>query len=305
MSPHRLPDALSMLAAGSVGVLAGGTDWYPALGDAPPPTDVLDVTRIDALRGIDVVGDGAVRIGAATTWTDLLRADLPSAFDGLRAAAREVGSVQIQNAATLAGNLCTASPAADGAPPLLALGASVELASARGTRTLALADFLRGPRDTALATDELLTAILVPPHRARTVSRFSKLGARRYLVISIAMVAVTLELDDESDGGSGDGRNDGSGGGDRIARAGVAVGSCAPTARRLPGLEAALTGRSIGDDLAGLVDASHLDALAPIDDVRASGAYRLAAVEETLRRMLRDVSRTSSTGAGAESGRAR
>ena len=278
MPPHRLPDALSMLAAGPVGVLAGGTDWYPALGDAPPPSDVLDVTRIDALRGIGIAADGATRIGAATTWTDVLRADLPAAFDALRAAAREVGSVQIQNAATLAGNLCTASPAADGAPPLLALGASVELASSRGTRTLALPDFLRGPRDTALAPDELLTAILVPPHRARTVSRFSKLGARRYLVISIAMVAVTLELDDGPEAE------------ERIERAGVAVGSCAPTARRLPGLEAALTGRRTGDDLADLVDASHLDVLAPIDDVRASGAYRLAAVEETLKRMLRDAS---------------
>ena len=289
MSPHRLPDALAMLAARPVGVLAGGTDWYPALGDAPPPSGVLDVTRIDALRGIGIAADGAVRIGAATTWTDVLRADLPVAFDGLRAAAREIGSVQIQNAATLAGNLCTASPAADGAPPLLALGASVELASSRGTRTLALCDFLRGPRDTALAPDELLTAILVPPHRPNTVSRFVKLGARRYLVISIAMVALTLELDGEPGAGPV--------GGGRIERAGVAVGSCAPTARRLPSLEAALTGRRIDDDLADLVDSAHLDALAPIDDVRASGAYRLAAVEETLRRMLRDAS-SSAPGAG-------
>ena len=274
MQPQRLPDALSMLATGSVDVLAGGTDWYPALGDRPVPAGVLDVTRIASLRGIESAADGRIRIGAATTWTDVLRADLPRAFDALRAAAREVGSVQIQNAATLAGNLCTASPAADGAPPLLALGASVELASVRGTRALALGDFLRGPRDTALASDELVTAILVPAHRAGTVSVFAKLGARRYLVISIAMVALTLELDD----------------GGRIERAGVAVGSCAPTARRLPGLEAALTGARIDDDLAGFVTPSHLDVLAPIDDVRADGAYRLAAVEETLRRLLREAS---------------
>lgn len=270
--PHELGDALTTLAAGPVDVLAGGTDWYPALRDAPPPSAVLDITRIRGLRGIEH-GAGGTRIGAAATWTDLIRADLPPAFDALVAAAREVGSVQIQNAATLAGNLCTASPAADGAPPLLALGASVELASARGTRTLPLDDFLRGPRDTALAADELLVAILVPPHRAATLSRFAKLGARRYLVISIAMVAVTLELD-------GDGT---------IERAGVAVGSCAPTARRLPILEAALVGRRPDEDLGGLVTPSCLDVLAPIDDVRASGAYRLAAVAETLRRMLDDV----------------
>lgn len=270
MRPRSLPDALRTLAGDArLGVVAGGTDWYPALRDGPPPARVLDLSGIDALRPIAHGADGT-RIGAGATWTDVIRADLPPAFDALRAAAREVGSVQIQNAATVAGNLCTASPAADGAPPLLALGASVELASVRGTRTLALQDFLRGPRSTAREPDELLTAILVPAHRPDTVSRFAKLGARRYLVISIAMVATTLELD-------GDGR---------VARAGVAVGSCAPTARRLPALEAALLGRRPNEGLGALVEDSMLEALAPIDDVRASGAYRLGAAAETLRRML-------------------
>lgn len=264
-----LAAALARLAREPVGVLAGGTDWWPALGDAPPPAHVLDVTRLPGLRGI-AHGPHGTRIGAATTWTDVLRSDLPPAFDALRAAARELGSVQIQNAATLAGNLCTASPAADGAPPLLALGASVELASVRGVRTLDLTDFLRGPRDTALAPDELVTAILVPAHAPDTLSRFAKLGARRYLVISIAMIAITLELD----------------GGGTVRNARVAVGSCAPTARRLPALEAALVGRRARDDLGALVRPEQLDALAPIDDVRASAAWRLQAVATTLRRLL-------------------
>lgn len=275
-APSRaLADALGRLAREPVGVLAGGTDWWPALGDAPPPAHVLDVTRLPGLRGIEH-GPRGTRIGAATTWTDVVRSDLPPAFDALRAAAREVGSVQIQNAATLAGNLCTASPAADGAPPLLALGASVELSSARGVRVLDLADFLRGPRDTALAADELLTAILVPPHAPDTLSRFAKLGARRYLVISICMVAITLELEAGF-----------------VSTARVAVGSCAPTARRLPALEAALVGRAADDDLAALVHPAQLDALAPIDDVRASAAFRLDAVVTTLRRLLSPPARVS------------
>ena len=270
MRPHSLPDALRTLAGDArLGVIAGGTDWYPALRDGPPPAAALDVSGIDELRGVETT-DAGTRIGAGATWTDVIRADLPPAFDALRAAAREVGSVQIQNAATVAGNLCTASPAADGAPPLLALGASVELASVRGARTLPLEAFLLGPRRTARAPDELVTAIRVPAHRPDTVSRFAKLGARRYLVISIAMAAVTLER-----GGDG-----------RVRRAGVAVGSCAPTARRLPALEAALLGRRPADGLGGLVEPAMLAPLAPIDDVRASGAYRLAAAEETLRRML-------------------
>ena len=274
MRPQSLPDALEALAAGPagapLGVIAGGTDWYPALGDGPPPAHVLDVTGIEALRAIEHGPDGT-RVGATATWTDVIRAELPPAFDALRGAAREVGSVQIQNAATVAGNLCTASPAADGAPPLLALGASVELASAGATRTLPLEAFLLGPRDTARRSDELVTAILVPAHRPDTLSRFAKLGARRYLVISIAMAAVTLELDD----------------GGTIARAGVAVGSCAPTARRLPALEAALVGRRPGAGLGDAVEDAMLEAaLAPIDDVRASAAYRLEAAAETLRRML-------------------
>jgi len=157
-------------------------------------------------------------------------------------------------------------------PPLLALGASVELSSAaRGRRVLPLESFVLGPRRTARRDDELVTAILVPPHAEGSVARFVKLGGRHYLVISIAMVALVLEPD-----GNG-----------RIARARIAVGACSPVARRLPGLEAALLGRALDDPgLGDAVDEACLAPLDPIDDVRASGAYRLEAVAELLRRLL-------------------
>ena len=136
------------------------------------------------------------RLGATTTWAELIEAPLPPLFDGLKQAAREVGGRQIQNAGTVAGNLCNASPAADGVPPLLALDAEVELAGRAGTRRLPLAAFITGNRRTVLAPGELLVAIHVPKPAHDARSAFLKLGARRYLVISIAMAAATLEIED-------------------------------------------------------------------------------------------------------------
>src|ERR1700726_77558 len=147
--PSNLDDALGLLAESGARVIAGGTDVYPGAGERPLQADYVDISNISALRGVSV--DGAcVRIGAATTWSDLARADLPPAFDALKVAARDVGAVQIQNRGTIAGNLCNASPAADGIPPLLILDASVELASNRGARRLPLSQFITGNRRTSL-----------------------------------------------------------------------------------------------------------------------------------------------------------
>jgi len=257
---------LSALASGPFKILAGGTDYYPALRDRPASEDTLDLTRIAELRGITTTADGW-RIGATTTWTDIVRARLPACFDGLQAAAREVGSVQIQNAGTIAGNFCNASPAADGVPPLLTLDAEVEIASVNGRRLLPLSAFITGVRRTALQPDEIVTAVLIPHQQAH--SDFLKLGARKYLVISIAMVAAALEIDD----------------GGRIVKARVAVGACSPVACRLAALEADLVGATAAD-LTAIVGPSHLAGLSPIDDVRADGGYRLQAVEELVRRVL-------------------
>src|SRR5690606_37264276 len=136
--PRSVDEALGLLADGDWWILAGGTDFYPALGSLPLKRDVLDINGLENLEHISET-DGAFVFGARASWTRVIRHDLPPAFDSLKLAAREVGSVQIQNRATIAGNLCNASPAADGAPPLLALDASVELRSARGSRMLPLA----------------------------------------------------------------------------------------------------------------------------------------------------------------------
>lgn len=265
----NLSVALETLARAPIPVLAGGTDFYPALRDRQAPARVMDVTRIAGLRGIERTTSGW-RIGAATTWTDIIRAPLPAVFDALKAAAREVGSIQIQNAATLGGNLCNASPAADGVPPLLTLNAGVELASVRGTRQLPIEDFILGPRSTAKTADELMVAITIPSVDDSARSAFFKLGSRRYLVISIVMASITLVADDN----------------DCIQEIRIAVGACSPVAQRLRALETVLKGQSIHDDLVSLVTPGMLLALSPIDDVRGSGAYRMEAVQQLVCRLL-------------------
>jgi CO/xanthine dehydrogenase FAD-binding subunit len=271
LRPTELGDALAALARPRA-ILAGGTDFYPARVGRTIHEDVLDITALP-LGGIEERGDHW-RIGALATWSELIATPLPACFDALKLAAREVGGAQIQNAGTIAGNLCNASPAADGVPPLLAMNAEVELASAAGERRVPLADFITGNRKTARRGDELLTAIRVPRPAPGTQSVFLKLGARRYLVISIVMVAATIEPDAQ----------------DQVMRARVAVGACSPVARRLGALESALNGLPIDARLATIACEEHLaQALSPIDDVRGSAHYRNDAALTLVRRALAEL----------------
>ena len=273
LRPTALEDALAALGRRRLTVLAGGTDFYPARVGAALDDAVLDIGALPALRAIEERGDHW-RIPALATWSDIVNAPLPPWFEGLKLAAREIGGRQVQNAGTLCGNLCNASPAADGVPVLLALDAEVELASAGGRETMPLAAFVRGNRETALAPDQLMLAVRVPrPRAARARGHFLKLGARRYLVISIVMVAAALEADAEG----------------RVARARVAVGACSPVARRLPALEEALLGRPCGEALGEAVTAAHMDALSPLDDARGSAAYRLDAARTLAARTLAEL----------------
>lgn len=269
--PGTLAEALALMADAPL-PLAGGTDVYPAEAQAAAwmqarPRPLLDLSGIAGLGAIEDRGDH-MRIGALVTWGALRDAALPPWFAALQAASRQVGGAQVQNRATLVGNLCNASPAADGVPVLLALEASVEIAGPAGARVLSLRDFLLGPRRTALGPGDLVVAVLVPHRPAGTRARFEKLGARAYLVISIVMVAAVLEV---AEG--------------RIGRARVAVGACSPVALRLPALEAALIGVPV-ESASAVVREAHLAGLSPIDDVRASAAYRRQAALVLLRRAL-------------------
>jgi CO/xanthine dehydrogenase FAD-binding subunit len=271
LRPTSQSEALAALAQGRLTVLAGGTDYYPSRVGKPLSDDILDISAIAGLRGIRDEGS-RWRIGATTTWSEFIAAELPPLFDGLKLAAGEIGGVQIQNAGTVAGNLCNASPAADGVPPLLALDARVEIADAAGSTSVALADFILGNRKTLLRPNQLLTAILIPKPAHSARSHFAKLGARKYLVVSIVMVAATVEVD------SG-----------RVSAARVAVGAASVVAQRLPLLEAALIGKACDASLGEQVKTEHLSLLAPIDDVRASREYRLDAGLTLLRRVLNEL----------------
>ncbi|HEY2890401.1 MAG TPA: FAD binding domain-containing protein [Dongiaceae bacterium] len=268
LRPDRLADALTALSRGPLAVIAGGTDFYPARVERIEDEDVLDISGLGELRRIKAM-PRYLRIGAGVTWSDLLRAELPHCFDGLKLAAREIGGIQIQNAGTIAGNVCNASPAADSLPSLLALDAEVELASLDGQRRLPIAEFVTGNRRTLRRPDELVTALLIPNLGGDTRSDFMKLGSRKYLVISIVMVAAILEL-----------------AGKRIERARIAVGACSEIARRLPALETALAGQPLDGALGQTVKPEHIAGLSPIDDLRASVAYRRKAALVLLRRSL-------------------
>ncbi|MEZ5797115.1 MAG: FAD binding domain-containing protein [Paracoccaceae bacterium] len=171
--PTTLPDALAALAQGAR-VLAGGTDLYPLAG-AGLAGPVLDVTGLPGMVGIGQTPEG-LRIGACTSWSAVAEAALPPALAALQQAARVVGGRQIQNAGTVGGNLCNASPAADGMPPLLALEAEVELVSAAGSRRMPLAGFIAWAAATALAAGEMLVAVHLPATALQGFRPLEKLG---------------------------------------------------------------------------------------------------------------------------------
>jgi CO/xanthine dehydrogenase FAD-binding subunit len=249
-------------------VLAGGTDLMVGASADLGPGPVMDISRVAELKGVSVDGD-AIVIGGGTTWSELVAADLPHGFDGLKAAALEVGSIQIQNRGTIAGNLCNASPAADGVPPLLALDAELEIQSSGTRRRMPVAEFITGNRKTLLQPGELVTAIRIPRKLAEGRSSFLKLGSRRFLVISIVSVAAVLVADRH-----------------RITEARVAVGACSAVAKRLTELEAALVGQALDGGLRNVAKAEHVAGLTPIDDVRGTGTYRKDAALQLVREAL-------------------
>jgi CO/xanthine dehydrogenase FAD-binding subunit len=264
--PTTVAEALSLLGEDSWRILAGGTDFYPAQGTKPLRENILDINGLAELRGIAET-DSNWTIGARTSWAQIASAPLPACFDALRQAAREVGSQQIQNVATVAGNLCNASPAADGVPALLILDADVELSSTQGARHLPLGEFILGNRRTALQPGEIVTAIRIPKSAAVGRSAFHKLGARRYLVISIAMAAVRLVIIDGM-----------------VSDAAVAVGACAATAKRLHGVETAIIGRKADQSIVDAIISAQIEELTPIDDVRGTAGYRQDAAREIVAR---------------------
>jgi CO/xanthine dehydrogenase FAD-binding subunit len=271
IQPRTLAEALAAKAEHPDAVpIAGGTDVMVELNfDHRRPTALLDLNRVAELHEHGRA-DGRVRLGAAVSYSriiDELGTDLP----GLAMAARTVGSPQIRNRGSVGGNLGAASPAGDSHPALLAVGADVEIASVRGTRTVAAQDFYTGVKRNVLEPDELITAVHLPP--AEGPQQFSKIGTRNAMVIAVCAFGLALHP------------------GQR--RVGTGLGSAAPTPRRAVAAEEFLAAELNWDSPVPLTDsvlrrfgALVAEAASPIDDVRGSAAYRRHALSVLARRTL-------------------
>lgn len=272
VSPDSLDEAYQIMSGGGHRPIAGGTDLMVQLEAdvAEPPDAVVDLWRLDELRGIEYDGY-EVSIGALTTYTELrqspaLRARLPA----LEEAAATIGAAQIQNRGTIGGNICNASPAGDTLPVLLAVDATFDLGSAAGERSVPAREFWTGYRETRLRPDELLLRVRFPVERRRR-TRFRKVGTRAAQAISKVVMALSYRED---------------GGVWRDVR--VALGSVAPTTVRASETEKVLEGAAARETVADHAAAVLADELRPIDDVRSTADYRRSVSARVLHRLLRE-----------------
>jgi CO/xanthine dehydrogenase FAD-binding subunit len=277
--PASLDEALAALGTQKADalVVAGGTDLIPLLrrtkhgtaeGDGAERT-LVDVGTLPEIMGASEA-DGLLRVGGAMSMAAIAASPLLNEkAPVLVAAAKTVGSPLVRNRATVGGNLATASPSADTAPALLALDATVRLASAGGVREVPLADFFVGYRATLLRKDELITEILIPVPSPQTAGRFEKVGLRNADAISVVCAAVMLELD-----------------GTRCREARIALGAVAPVPVRTPAVEQSLVGREIDEETARASARLVHRHIAPIDDVRGSGTYRAWVTEAVVARAI-------------------
>ncbi len=257
--PKSLEEALELLATlEKAKPIAGGTDLIPLMREVEVEVEhLIDLGGIGELRFIEE-GDGYIRIGATTTLSDLVDSTLiASKAPALWEAASSMGSVQIRNRGTIGGNLCNASPAADLAPPLIALGAEAEIRSVDEARWIPVEEVFAGPKVNSLAGDELLTSVRfkIPPRGAG--SAFEKIGRRRGVTLALVNAAAYIELEGETC---------------RSAR--IALGAVAERPLRLREAEGRLMGERVSEELIEEVSELCSKLVRPIDDVRASAWYR-------------------------------
>jgi len=252
-------------------MMAGGTDLLVELrrtGQKPPALFCLE--RVTQLQRLERTGR-ELFVGAGVTLQRLLECetviqDIPVLWQALE----ELGSPPVRHSATLAGNVCTASPAGDAIAPLQVLGAEVEIVRATGRCRRPVAEFVTGPGRTALQPGEVVTGVAIPLPPAGSFSAYYKVGKRKALAIAVASLAVLLETADEG----------------RVKRVKLAWGSVGPTVMTVPAVEAAIAGQVLSTKVlraAGIIAAA---AVNPIDDIRASAEYRRQLAGNLLLRLL-------------------
>jgi xanthine dehydrogenase small subunit len=275
--PTNLAHALRLLAdsLGSERLvpLAGGTDLFVYLNAGTHTgTRFLDLSTLDALRGVQVVAGGPLRLGALTTFREIgTHPRILALWPSLAAAARVVGAAQIQNRGTIGGNIANASPAGDSLPVLLAHDAVVRVASVRGERAVAFGSLYTGYRRLAIAEDELIVSIEVPAPPRGAAMFFRKVGTRAAQSISKVVFAGVLHA--------------GSGGAPDVVR--LAYGSVAPVPVRAAHAEAALLGAKPSRAAAAAAAEALAQDIAPIDDIRSDRDYRMAVARNVLAQFLR------------------
>ncbi|HEY5639203.1 MAG TPA: xanthine dehydrogenase family protein subunit M [Dehalococcoidia bacterium] len=279
-APETIDEAVSLLeaAGGSARPLAGGTDLVVQLKERatrfPYPETIVSLDRVAELRGVEFSEAEGLRIGAGATMTDVAgHPAIRERYAALAEGAGVVGSLQTMNMATIGGNVCNAAPSADTAPPLLIYEAESVIVGPKGRRTLPIAEFFRGPGETALAADELLAELRLPAPPAGTGAVYQRNTPRKQMDIAVVGVGVALTLS-----------------GDKIDRARVALGAVAPTPLRSAAAESALEGQPAnGETFARAAEAAAGDS-SPISDIRASAEYRRHLVKVMTVRLLAEAS---------------
>ena len=275
--PETMAEAVAALRDGNARALAGGTDLIPQLREGRRRAErVIDLKRIPELTAIAALPDGGMSIGAAANATTVSRHRLvASTYPAVAQSACLIGGVQVQNRASLGGNICNAAPSADAVPALICCGARAVIAGANGRRELPVEQLFTGPGKTILDPGELLASILLPPAAPRSAAKYLRFTPRREMDIAIAGAGTWLRLD--ADGA--------------IAEARVVLASVGPTPLRAPSAERKLAGERPTGAL--LEEAGRLAAsdARPISDTRGSADYRRSLVAVLTARALADCCR--------------
>ena len=270
--PLSIEAALGLLAANGARLLAGGTDLVPQLREGRrDAAHVVDIKQIGDLVRIEAQSDGGVVIGAAASAASIAQhPHIVRYFPTVASACRLIGSWQIQNRASLGGNVCNAAPSADGVPPLICCGATARVASRQGQRDVAVESLFAGPGKTTLAPAEILVSLHLPAPAARSAATYLRFTPRREMDIAIAGAGVWVQLD----------------AGGRIVAARIALASVAPTPIRVLAAEHALIGQSPSKGLVETTSQRAAEACSPISDTRGSADYRRLLVAVLTQRAL-------------------
>lgn len=278
-SPSTLSEALDQLSQyGDKGkVIAGGTDLLVSMKKREVTSEhLINLKEIDTMKGISYDEVKGLKIGALTTIGDIEREEVVREnFRPLWEAVRVMASQQVRNLGTIGGNLCSAAPSADTAPPLIALGASLKLAGVINARIIPVEDFFKAPGESALKTEELLTEILIPNLAENAGGAYLKLMRRNAMDLALVGVAVCMRMDEN---------------GKTCREARIALGAVAPTPIRALTAESVLTHKDVDDELIAEAGKKASQEAKPIDDIRASKAYRTEMIKVLTKRAIKRAS---------------